>query len=134
MLIYEFVPALDVTQSIHDKIYIGMQRGQILNFQNTFNRACDEIRLGIQTRKCLRKSNHWDLLPAPKFAPRIFFYCLCITHLKITREDAITNSSSLQLVLFLFLFNFSCYRLYISFYYCNLQFLNKLRFSSLRHW
>ena len=47
------------------------------------------------------------MLPATRFAPLIFFYCQCITHLKITREDPITNPSSLQLVLFLFLFDFS---------------------------
>ena len=40
------------------------------------------------------------------------FYCQCITHLKITREDAITSPSSLHIVLFLFLFNFPPYRLY----------------------
>jgi len=29
---YEILPALDLTQSVHAKISIGMQRGQILNF------------------------------------------------------------------------------------------------------
>ena len=37
------------------------------------------------------------------FASLIFFYCQCISHLKITREDAITNPSSLLLLLFLYL-------------------------------
>jgi len=56
MSIYEILPALDLTQSIHDKICIRMHRGvKFLNFQNTFNRACDEIRLELQSRKCLRK-------------------------------------------------------------------------------
>ena len=34
--------------------------GQILDFQNTctIDSACDEIRLEIQSRKCLRKSKH----------------------------------------------------------------------------
>ena len=44
-----------------------------------------------------------------KFAPLNFvcqYQCQCITHLKITREDAITKPSSIQLVLFLFIFNF----------------------------
>jgi len=31
--------------------------GNIWNFQNTFDRSCDEIRLDIQSKKCLRKSN-----------------------------------------------------------------------------
>jgi hypothetical protein len=33
--------------------------GSNFNFQNTFERACDEFRLKIQSRKCLRKSNLW---------------------------------------------------------------------------
>ena len=45
----------------------------------------------------------------------IFFHCQCITHLKITSVYAITNPSSLQLVIFLFIFNFSPYRMYGSF-------------------
>jgi hypothetical protein len=36
---------------------IGMHWGQIFNFQNTFDRACDEIRLEIQSRNCRRMSN-----------------------------------------------------------------------------
>ena len=40
-------PALGLTQSVHAKICIRMHQGQILNFQNTFDRACDEIRLEI---------------------------------------------------------------------------------------
>jgi hypothetical protein len=39
MSINETLPALDLTQS----------GGQILNYQNTFDRVCDEIRMKIQT-------------------------------------------------------------------------------------
>jgi hypothetical protein len=37
------------TQSVHAKICIGMHRGHILNFKNTFDRACDETRMEKQT-------------------------------------------------------------------------------------
>jgi hypothetical protein len=43
MSINETLPALDLTQS----------GGQILNYQNTFDRVCDEIRMKID-RKFLR--------------------------------------------------------------------------------
>ena len=50
MSIYEILPALDPTQSVHDEIQnVCIERhpeGQILNFQNTL--ACDEIRMEIQ--------------------------------------------------------------------------------------
>jgi hypothetical protein len=40
MSIYEILPALDLTQSVHAKISIGMHwGGQIKNFQNTLDRA-----------------------------------------------------------------------------------------------
>ena len=58
MSIYEILHALDLTKSANDKISIGMLGVQILIFQNTFDRSCDENRLEIQSRKCLRKSNH----------------------------------------------------------------------------
>jgi hypothetical protein len=46
MSIYEILPARDLTQSVHAKISIGMHRGgQIKNFQNTLDRAWNEIRM-----------------------------------------------------------------------------------------
>ena len=46
MSIYEILPVLDRTQSIHDKImHRNAPGGQILNFQNTSDWACDKIRL-----------------------------------------------------------------------------------------
>jgi len=46
MSIYEILPAFDWTQSIHDKImHRNAPGGQILNFQNTSDWACDKIRL-----------------------------------------------------------------------------------------
>jgi hypothetical protein len=56
MSIYEIIPALDLTQSVHD-IYKCMHRGmggQILNLQNISDRDCDEIRLEIQTENFFR--------------------------------------------------------------------------------
>jgi len=55
--LYQSWPARGPTQSVHAKLCIGRQRCQILNFQNTFDSPCDEIRLEIQSRKYLRKSN-----------------------------------------------------------------------------
>jgi hypothetical protein len=50
MFIYEILPVLDLIQSVHAKISIGMHRGgQILNFQNTLDRAWNKIRMEIQT-------------------------------------------------------------------------------------
>jgi hypothetical protein len=48
--IYHSLSALGVTQSVHAKICIGMHPdlGQILNFQNTFDRVCDKIRMETQ--------------------------------------------------------------------------------------
>ena len=40
--------------SVYVKLCIGMHRG----IQNTFVRTCDKIRLEIQSRKYLRKSNY----------------------------------------------------------------------------
>jgi len=52
MSIYEILPALDLTQSVHAKISIRMHRGgQILNFQNTFDRPWNEIRKKIHNRQ-----------------------------------------------------------------------------------
>ena len=34
-----------------------------------------------------------NLFTVTKFVTLIFFYCQCITHLKITRENAITNNT-----------------------------------------
>jgi len=51
------VSRLGVTQSVHAKICIGMHRGSYFNFQNTFDSACDEIRLEIQSRNLLWNSN-----------------------------------------------------------------------------
>ena len=48
---------LDLTQSVYAKICIGMQQGSDFKFQNTFDRLCNKIRLEIQSRKFLRKSN-----------------------------------------------------------------------------
>ena len=59
MSIYEIIPALDLTQSVHD-IYKCMHwgmGGQILNLQNISDRDCDEIRLEIQSRNILWMSN-----------------------------------------------------------------------------
>ena len=54
--VYHSLSALGMTQSVHAKIGIGMHQGmggggggQILNFQNTFDRACVKIRMEIQT-------------------------------------------------------------------------------------
>ena len=42
------LPALDLTQSVQTTS--GMNRGgSNLNFQNTFDRSCNEIRMEIQT-------------------------------------------------------------------------------------
>jgi len=48
MSIYEILQALDLTQSVHGKICIGMPRGSNLQNTYTFDRACDEIRMEIQ--------------------------------------------------------------------------------------
>jgi hypothetical protein len=48
--IYHRLSALGVTQFASIPIYASeCTGGQILNFQNTFNRACDEIKMEIQT-------------------------------------------------------------------------------------
>ena len=36
-------------------------KGKILNFQNTFASACEEIRLEIKTKKYIRKSNLYKI-------------------------------------------------------------------------
>ena len=59
--------------------------------------------------------NIWYSLTMDTYSWHTQFYCQCITHLKIRRVDALTNPSSIQLVLFLFLFNFPPYHLYWSF-------------------
>ena len=43
--------------SVYVKLCIGMHQG----IQNTFVRTCDKIRLEIQSRKYLRKSNYNDI-------------------------------------------------------------------------
>jgi hypothetical protein len=46
------------------------------------------------------------LAPRPLSMPHYFFYCQCITHLKITREDVITNPSRFN-SFYVFFFNLS---------------------------
>jgi hypothetical protein len=48
---FSYSPSLDV------RYYKDIDGGTIWNFRNTFDRSCDEIRLDIQSRKSLRKSN-----------------------------------------------------------------------------
>jgi hypothetical protein len=43
--IYHSLSALGVTQSVYAKIASECTRGQILNFQNTFDRVCDKIKI-----------------------------------------------------------------------------------------
>jgi L-ascorbate metabolism protein UlaG (beta-lactamase superfamily) len=57
MSLYEILPALDLTQSVHAKISIGMHWGQILNFQNTFDGPWNEIRMKIQAENFVRNPN-----------------------------------------------------------------------------
>ena len=53
MSIYEILPALGLTQSVHEPSS-ECTGAQILNFQNTFDRPCDEIRIEIQTENFFR--------------------------------------------------------------------------------
>ena len=52
---------MSIYQSLHAKICMGMHQGQIKIFQNAFDRVCNEIRLEIQSRKCLKKPNLNDI-------------------------------------------------------------------------
>ena len=60
--------------------------------------------LFTQSKQTLTRQNGaQSLATATKFVQLNLFYCQYITHLKITREDAITRLSSLQFVLFYYL-------------------------------
>ena len=48
-ILYEILHALDLPKPVLDKICLGMQRGQILNYQKTFVCARDKIRLESST-------------------------------------------------------------------------------------
>ena len=52
---------MSIYQSLHAKICTGMHRGQIKILQNAFDRACNEIKLEIQSRRCHRKPNLNDI-------------------------------------------------------------------------
>jgi len=52
---------MSIYQSLYAKICIGMYRGQIKIFQNAFDRVCNEIRLEIQSRRCLKKPSLNDI-------------------------------------------------------------------------
>ena len=64
--------ALGATLFVHVQKFIGIHRGQILNFQTTFDRACNEIRMEIQTANFF--GSHRD-----------FKYKMYVTGMKISK-------------------------------------------------
>ena len=54
MPIYEILPALDLTQSVHDEICNGMHKGVKFLISRIPEGLCDEIRMEIQTENFFR--------------------------------------------------------------------------------
>jgi hypothetical protein len=61
MTIYEILPALGLTQSVHEPSS-ECTGAQILNFQNTFDRPCDEIRIEIQTENLQKRRTNTKMV------------------------------------------------------------------------
>ena len=89
MSLYEILPALDLTQSVHAKICIEMHQGSNLKFPEYFDRACDEIRMELQTENFFGSLMSTRLM-LPRFNT-FYFYLSSISHLIACTADLLNN-------------------------------------------